>query len=157
MAGMAKRKSLPWQVSRAVAERGDYRCWYCGINLLTCERGNRGISDHVLPVARGGTNEKSNLVNACYTCNSLKRALTLEEYREAVRNARGLASVKFFGEGERDVTRLCMYRNWRTFPERRMIHEAPLGSGLLTLNYDGYSLDMANTWRLPRLRMPPSE
>lgn len=40
-------------------------CHYCGTP-------NAGTVDHVIPVARGGTNDASNLVPACGPCNYSK-------------------------------------------------------------------------------------
>lgn len=37
--------------------------------------------DHLLPVARGGTNNRDNLITACYMCNSIKANWILEELR----------------------------------------------------------------------------
>jgi hypothetical protein len=65
-----------WRVLRdAVFERGDYTCTYCGT------RGVRLECDHVIPVARGGTHDESNLVTACFTCNRSKRDKTPDEWR----------------------------------------------------------------------------
>jgi len=44
----------------------DYRCAYCG------RRGGRLTRDHVLPLARGGTDYIANIVPACRACNGLK-------------------------------------------------------------------------------------
>jgi CRISPR/Cas system Type II protein with McrA/HNH and RuvC-like nuclease domain len=51
-----------------VLEAYNYRCFYCG-------RGADVVAlevDHVFPVARGGTDDQSNLVPACEACNSGK-------------------------------------------------------------------------------------
>ena len=37
--------------------------------------------DHIVPVARGGTTDESNLVTSCYMCNSMKQSWLLEEIR----------------------------------------------------------------------------
>jgi len=41
--------------------------------------------DHLIPVARGGTNDKQNLVTVCYMCNSIKANWTLDELRWSLR------------------------------------------------------------------------
>lgn len=41
--------------------------------------------DHVVPVARGGSNETGNLATACYKCNDIKGQWTLEEVRWTLR------------------------------------------------------------------------
>jgi 5-methylcytosine-specific restriction endonuclease McrA len=55
---------------------GDY-CYYCK-NKIT---GIKTI-DHKIPVIKGGTNNKENLVLCCKHCNSQKNNKTEEEYRE---------------------------------------------------------------------------
>lgn len=54
----------------AILERDGYRCVYCGRTptetILEV--------DHVLPRARGGSNEPTNLVTACQACNGGKNA-----------------------------------------------------------------------------------
>lgn len=50
-------------------------CAYCGDILPT-------TVDHVIPVSRGGTNDRSNLVPACTSCNMEKLTFTPEEWRE---------------------------------------------------------------------------
>lgn len=49
-------------------------CFYCGSKeQLTV--------DHVIAIARGGTDSIGNLVSACKRCNSRKRQLTIMEWR----------------------------------------------------------------------------
>lgn len=65
-----------WAVLRAaVFERDDFTCTYCG------ERGGRLQCDHVVPIARGGSNEPQNLTTACADCNRSKWAKSVEEWR----------------------------------------------------------------------------
>lgn len=49
------------------------RCTYCG---GSCES-----IDHVIPLARGGTNYEGNLVPCCLSCNGSKCASLLVEWR----------------------------------------------------------------------------
>jgi 5-methylcytosine-specific restriction endonuclease McrA len=50
-------------------------CFYCGSKKqLTV--------DHVIAIARGGTDSIGNLVSACKSCNSQKRDLTIMEWRK---------------------------------------------------------------------------
>jgi len=61
-------------VMRLLDEAGG-RCVYCGREApLEIE--------HILPVARGGTNAMSNLAAACRSCNSSKGAKTVDEWRK---------------------------------------------------------------------------
>lgn len=68
---------LPYQdwviVRSGVFERDNYTCRYCGAHGVKLE------CDHVMPVSRGGTNDRSNLVTACKPCNQTKGARTPEE------------------------------------------------------------------------------
>jgi 5-methylcytosine-specific restriction endonuclease McrA len=50
-------------------------CFYCGAT-------ERLTVDHVIAIARGGTDSIGNLVSACKTCNSQKRELTITEWRK---------------------------------------------------------------------------
>ena len=59
-------------------------CRYCG-NALH----GGGETDHLTPVARGGTDALSNLTLACMPCNRAKLSKTLEEFLEW-RRERGL-------------------------------------------------------------------
>lgn len=53
------------QVTRRVLDRDGHVCRYCG--------GSADTVDHVVPKARGGSDDESNLVAACRPCNSAKR------------------------------------------------------------------------------------
>lgn len=56
-----------WRNTRpAVLERDGYRCHWCGQAANTV--------DHLIPRARGGTDDPANLVAACGTCNSRRGA-----------------------------------------------------------------------------------
>lgn len=64
-----------WQELRtAIFGRDDYTCQYCGT------RGGSLQCDHVVPVARGGSNTADNLKTACEPCNKSKGALLLSEW-----------------------------------------------------------------------------
>lgn len=64
-----------WSVLRSkIFNRDNYTCQYCG------ERGKKLECDHVMPISRGGGNEESNLVTACFKCNRSKRDKTPKEW-----------------------------------------------------------------------------
>jgi len=44
-------------------------CTYCG---SPATEGNPLTIDHVVPLTRGGTNQRENLTVACYRCNRTK-------------------------------------------------------------------------------------
>jgi 5-methylcytosine-specific restriction protein A len=52
------------------------RCYWCG--KVTAKK--RRQVDHIIPLARGGRHERSNLCCSCATCNNRKHAKTREEF-----------------------------------------------------------------------------
>ncbi len=57
-----------------VSAEADHCCEYC----RTCRQiiGMPLVIDHIIPLARGGGNERENLAAACYRCNEFKGAKT---------------------------------------------------------------------------------
>ncbi|MER0204117.1 MAG: HNH endonuclease [Nitrosomonas sp.] len=54
-------------------ERG--LCHYCGCIVALPSEPNQSYDiDHMIPVAKGGTNDPTNLVLSCPKCNNVKRA-----------------------------------------------------------------------------------
>lgn len=83
------RKSIPWRVrARIMAEcfhkpDGAFICGYCCARLTE----DQVYIDHIVPVARGGGNDVSNLQVTCQRCNLMKGArhhLDAEDYINAV-------------------------------------------------------------------------
>jgi len=72
---MADRKSLSKRVRFEVFKRDSFKCQYCGAAapevLLQV--------DHIQPVTAGGSNEITNLVTACGSCNSGKSDRSLSD------------------------------------------------------------------------------
>ena len=67
-----------WRTIRErIFHRDDYTCQYCG------KRGGRLECDHVVPVAKGGGHDESNLATACFACNRSKRDKLVSEWRAA--------------------------------------------------------------------------
>lgn len=62
-----------------ILERDKFTCVYCGDKHGPFE------VDHVMPRSRGGTNQETNLVCACRTCNRSKKDRTPEEWYESKR------------------------------------------------------------------------
>lgn len=52
------------------------KCWWCGKKI----KGNDYHPDHVIPLARGGSNKPENIVVSCPTCNHKKGAKTPAEF-----------------------------------------------------------------------------
>jgi 5-methylcytosine-specific restriction endonuclease McrA len=64
-------------VSPLIFERDGYKCQYCGrLADLTI--------DHILPLSRGGSNNRDNLTTACRSCNSAKGDRTPEEWHHGL-------------------------------------------------------------------------
>lgn len=69
------RKGISKKARFEVFKRDSFQCQYCGANapdvLLQV--------DHIKPVAKGGTNELSNLITSCQPCNSGKSDIELSD------------------------------------------------------------------------------
>jgi 5-methylcytosine-specific restriction endonuclease McrA len=52
--------------------RDHYRCQYCGRGSAELKPREALTRDHLIPMSRGGTNEWTNVVTACSTCNTRK-------------------------------------------------------------------------------------
>lgn len=57
-------------------------CHYCGGKFPPSEL----TMDHVIPLGRGGTSEKINIVAACKACNTKKKTLLAVEWEEYMRS-----------------------------------------------------------------------
>jgi excisionase family DNA binding protein len=66
-----KRRALPLDLRVDVWDESGGRCHYCQEALHPLRN---FTVDHVIPVARGGSNDRSNLVAACRRCNISKGA-----------------------------------------------------------------------------------
>lgn len=76
--GPPRPSAEAWAALRLeVFERDDFTCRYCG------QRGGRLECDHIIPVARSGSHDPSNLVVACFTCNRSKRDKLVSEWKGA--------------------------------------------------------------------------
>ncbi|MEF3075192.1 HNH endonuclease [Methylobacter sp. Wu1] len=69
---------LPWNIWKETRERifarDNYTCQYCGSTNVDLQ------CDHILPLAKGGSNEDDNLVAACVVCNRDKSDKLLSEW-----------------------------------------------------------------------------
>lgn len=68
----------------AIYERDQFRCAYCGAS--GCEL----TLDHVVSVDRGGTNDQTNLVTACKSCNSAKQDKSVAAFVRYLQSTIGL-------------------------------------------------------------------
>ena len=69
------RKQIGVVAARLIARRDGDACVYCG--ATEASSGRKLHLDHITARALGGTNDVTNLVTACHSCNSRKQALTL--------------------------------------------------------------------------------
>lgn len=63
-------------------------CAYCGVHL-----GRSFHVDHVIPFAAGGPDDIMNFFPACKYCNTLKNALSLEQFRKCIEDYHTKAGV----------------------------------------------------------------
>lgn len=82
-----------------VLQRDEYRCTYCGSDLLaTLDTFLSAVVDHVQPRSRGGPDHHSNMATACFACDRLKSgrpAETIAEGRTIVQRQRALAMPRY--------------------------------------------------------------
>ena len=64
---------------RAIYERDAWTCVYCE-RFLGDASSSAVTLDHVIPRSRGGSNDASNLVTACITCNATRRDMPVSEF-----------------------------------------------------------------------------
>lgn len=64
-----------WPLRNSVVREADSTCHYCG------DRHDNMCADHVVPLSRGGSNDRDNLVCCCIPCNSSKADRLLSEWR----------------------------------------------------------------------------
>ena len=66
---MAKRKGISKSTRFEVFKRDSFTCQYCGKSApdVVLE------VDHINPVSKGGDNDISNLITACFDCNRGKK------------------------------------------------------------------------------------
>lgn len=69
------RKPVSTGTRFRIFQRDGFRCCYCGAAPPDATL----VIDHATPVVAGGSNDPSNLVTACQTCNGGKGALLLED------------------------------------------------------------------------------
>ncbi len=67
--------SFTWAEWQQRLEGFGHRCAYCGASGIPLTR------DHVVPIARGGSNVIDNIVPACASCNRRKGTRTGDEFR----------------------------------------------------------------------------
>lgn len=67
------RDSAWWKKKKSTG-----KCHYCGQSFKPAEL----TMDHIIPLSRGGSSEKSNIVACCKECNSKKKYYLPHEWQE---------------------------------------------------------------------------
>ena len=60
-----------------ILEQYNYKCAYCRRSILDLPDGL--VRDHVIPISRGGSNTKENIVPSCVNCNTEKHTQLIKE------------------------------------------------------------------------------
>lgn len=113
---MAVSKRLRFEVLR----RDNHTCRYCGASAPDVKL----TVDHVVPETLGGSDEPSNLVTACWPCNSGKSsiapdAVVVEDVKQdAIRWKRAMEMARLGDlteRAERDERRAAFTKAWNTW------------------------------------------
>ena len=101
---MAKRKGISKSTRFEVFKRDSFTCQYCGKSApdVVLE------VDHINPVSKGGDNDISNLITACFDCNRGKRDKKLTENQTIKKQKEELDKLNQRRE------QLEMMAQWRT-------------------------------------------
>ena len=86
--------SLADGTKRKLLKEVGYRCYYCGILLIT----DILTWDHVIPRSKGGTGSKKNMVACCRGCNGIKWDRSVPRFRDILELANQIESYVFHYE-----------------------------------------------------------
>ena len=72
-----------------VLAKSNGHCWYCGKTITIDSRFQKVTSDtyaidHFVPSSKGGSDDFSNLVPSCWTCNVIKKDHDIQGFKEAL-------------------------------------------------------------------------
>jgi CRISPR/Cas system Type II protein with McrA/HNH and RuvC-like nuclease domain len=82
---MGKVPYRSWDAYFDVYHKDDYRCVYCGRDMLVDFDSWMSIEiDHVVPASKGGADSIENLVTACSVCNKLKSRFVVEGFESKI-------------------------------------------------------------------------
>jgi 5-methylcytosine-specific restriction endonuclease McrA len=103
MAEKPKRKAVSIKTRFDIFKRDNFTCQYCSSKppKVPLE------IDHIIPVASGGTNDKVNLITACFDCNRGKgaRELTLMPLTTVEKIERMQVAQKQYNQFKRILTK----------------------------------------------------
>lgn len=95
------RSNISASKRKRIYKRDNYLCQYCGKD---CSDGDISI-DHIIPISAGGSESDDNLCVACYACNSKKRDMAPDEFKNQLKISKSKESNKNI-ENERDLSKL---------------------------------------------------
>jgi len=72
-----ERITIPLSVRKYVYGRDNFQCQSCGKQGTETQLN----VDHIIPLAKGGSNDLSNLQTLCYQCNQAKSARRDRRFR----------------------------------------------------------------------------
>lgn len=88
------RSRINWRSSRlglellwALAEAQNWRCCYCGVHMTAdgpTSYHRHATLEHVIPLARGGSDHPDNMVAACFWCNQERGHVPIHLYLKTV-------------------------------------------------------------------------
>lgn len=76
------RKSFSKTTRQTIYHNSNCTCQICG-KPITFEE---FTIDHIIPLAKGGTNEMSNLQSSCFRCNRIKSDVLPDDFNETIQN-----------------------------------------------------------------------
>lgn len=97
------RKALSKRLRFEVFKRDQFKCRYCGRNPSSGAILN---VDHIIPVAKNGTNDILNLITSCFDCNSGKSDKELTDIKQT-----GMPDSNSLKEYKNQVTAYFDYVN----------------------------------------------
>lgn len=77
---VCKRKSFGSETRKIIYRKSKGHCCLCG-NFVDYEE---YTIDHIIPLAKGGTNELNNLQCACKVCNNIKTDVLPDEFMDKI-------------------------------------------------------------------------
>jgi hypothetical protein len=98
---LKKRKSLSQRQRFETFKRDSFTCQYCGSKAPDVVLN----VDHIIPVAKGGSNKATNLITSCFQCNSGKsdkllsdNTVVLKQLKQAKINQERAEQIKMISE-----------------------------------------------------------
>lgn len=134
-----RRKKLRNEVTHKlrfdVLERDQYQCKYCGASTKK-DNEVQLVVDHIIPLELGGTNDMTNLITSCFSCNEGKKdrrlavigfereyALPIDEILRLTELNNREETKKFFLDDKNNEARLYLHDLYRQKNELRCIKD----------------------------------